>query len=331
MTSPESGTSEPAGADAAPAGRVRPEPIKAIPVRHPGRWVAVVVIAILAVMFGHMLVTNAAFQWSFMVDHMFRPPIIEGVWTTLKMTLLAMVIGVLLGVLAAVLRLSPNPVLSTAAWLYTWFFRAVPRYVLLVLFGNLGILYAKFEFGLPFDRQIGDLLGISLDARVFGIDPNTFLKGFTAGLIGLALSEGAYMAEIVRAGIQSVDPGQEEAAQALGMSRLSTMRRIILPQAMRVVVPPTGNETIAMLKDTSLLAAVPVTNELFFQLREVGSRTFQVFPMLVAACLWYLALSSVLMVGQYYLERYFGRGFGTQQPRRRAFRGRAGAGAGGSV
>jgi len=301
-----------AGAPSAPAERVRPEPIQAVPVRHPGRWVAAVVIAILIAMFVHMLVTNPAFQWSFMVDHMFRSPVIEGVWTTLKMTVLAMIIGILLGIVAAVLRLSPNPILSGAAWLYTWFFRAVPRYVLLVLFGNLGVLYARFEFGLPFDRQLGSLFGIDLDARFFGLNANEFLAGFTAGLIGLALSEGAYMAEIVRAGIQSVDPGQAEAAQALGMSAPLTMRRIVLPQAMRVVVPPTGNEVTAMLKDTSLLTAVPVTNELFFQLREVGSRTFQVFPMLIAACLWYLALSSVLMIAQYFLERYFGRGFGTQ-------------------
>ncbi|MFI5957101.1 amino acid ABC transporter permease [Cryptosporangium sp. NPDC051539] len=301
-----------AGANTAPAERVRPEPIQAVPVRHPGRWVAVAVVVVLVAMFAHMLVTNPAFQWSFMLNHMFRSPIIEGVRTTLVMTVLAMIAGVLLGVVAAVLRLSPNPVLSAAAWVYIWFFRAVPRYVLLVLFGNLGILYARFEFGLPFDHQIGELLGVDFSARIFGLDANTFLTGFTAGLIGLALSEGAYMAEIVRAGIQSVDPGQGEAAQALGMSRTVTMRRIILPQAMRVVVPPTGNETTAMLKDTSLLVAVPVTNELFFQLAAVGSRTFQVFPMLVAACLWYLALSSVLMVAQYFLERYFGRGFGTQ-------------------
>lgn len=256
---------------------------------------------------------------------MFRTPIIEGVRTTLIMTVLAMVIGVLIGTLVAVMRLSPNPILAGAAWFYTWFFRAVPRYVLLVLCGNLGILYARFEFGIPFDRQLGNLFGFDLDGRFFGFSANEWLAGFTAGLIGLALSEGAYMAEIVRAGIQSVDPGQNEAAQALGMSRPLTMRRIVLPQAMRVVVPPTGNETIAMLKDTSLLTAVPVTNELFFQLREVGSRTFQVFPMLVSACLWYLALSSILMIGQYFLERYFGRGFGLQQPRRRlGIRGGAG-------
>jgi polar amino acid transport system permease protein len=218
----------------------------------------------------------------------------------------------------AMMRLSPNPILSGAAWLYTWFFRAVPRIVLLILFGNLGILYARYEFGLPFDRQLGNLFGIDLNARLFGLDARTILTGFMAGLLGLALSEAAYMAEIVRAGMKAVDPGQQEAAQALGMARGSTLRRIVLPQAMRVIVPPTGNETIAMLKDTSLVAFVPVTNELFFQLQAIGARTFQVFPMLVAACLWYLAMTSVLMVGQFYVERYFSKGFGTGQARARA-------------
>jgi polar amino acid transport system permease protein len=118
--------------------------------------------------------------------------------------------------------------------------------------------------------------------------------------------------------MKAVDPGQQEAASALGMARGTTLRRIVLPQAMRVIVPPTGNETIAMLKDTSLLAFVPVTNELFFQLQAIGARTFQVFPMLVAACLWYLALTSVLMVGQFYVERYFSKGFGTKQAKARA-------------
>jgi polar amino acid transport system permease protein len=291
--------------------RVPPETVKAIPVRHPGRWVAIVVIAVLVAMFVHMLATNDAFQWRFMVDNMFRPPVIEGVRTSLLLTILAMAIGVALGVVIAVMRLSPNPILSGASWVYTWFFRAVPRIVLLVLFGNLGILYASYGFGVPFDRQLGDLLGIDWDLRFFSLDARTLITGFMAGLLGLALSEAAYMAEIVRAGIQSVDPGQQEAAQACGMSRGLTLRRIILPQAMRVIVPPTGNETIAMLKDTSLVAFVPVTNELFFQLQAIGARTFRVFPMLVAACLWYLALTSVLMVGQYFLERYFSRGFGT--------------------
>jgi polar amino acid transport system permease protein len=300
------------------AERAQPEAITAVPVRHPGRWVATVILAIVAAMFVHMLVTNEAFQWRFMFDNMFRPPVIEGVRTSLTLTVLAMVIGVVLGVVIAMMRLSPNPILSTAAWVYTWFFRAVPRVVLLVLFGNLGILYARYEFGLPFDRQLGNLLGVDVDGRLFGLDARTVLTGFVAGLLGLALSEAAYMAEIVRAGMKAVDPGQQEAAQALGMARGTSLRRIVLPQAMRVIVPPTGNETIAMLKDTSLVAFVPVTNELFFQLQAIGARTFQVFPMLVAACLWYLAMTSVLMVGQYYVERYFSRGFGTGQARARA-------------
>jgi polar amino acid transport system permease protein len=298
--------------------RAQPEAITAVPVRHPGRWVAIVVLAIVAAMFVHMLVTNEAFQWRFMLDNMFRPPVIEGVRTTLIVTVLAMIIGVALGIVIAMMRLSPNPILSGAAWLYTWFFRAVPRIVLLILFGNLGILYASYGFGLPFDRQLGDLVGIDLNARLFSLDARTILTGFMAGLLGLALSEAAYMAEIVRAGMKAVDPGQQEAAHALGMARGTTLRRIVLPQAMRVIVPPTGNETIAMLKDTSLLAFVPVTNELFFQLQAIGARTFQVFPMLVAACLWYLALTSVLMVGQFYVERYFSKGFGTGQARGKA-------------
>jgi polar amino acid transport system permease protein len=304
--------------------RVPPEAIKAVPVRHPGRWVAIVVIAILVAMFVHMLVTNDAFQWGFMFDNMFRPPVIEGVRTALLVTVLAMILGVALGIVVAVMRLSSNPILSSAAWVYTWFFRAVPRIVLLVLFGNLGILYSRYELGLPFDRQIAHLIGIDFHARIFGLDARQVVTGFMAGLLGLALSEAAYMAEIVRAGIQSVDPGQQEAAQACGMSRGLTLRRIVLPQAMRVIIPPTGNETIAMLKDTALLAFVPVTNELFFQLQGIGARTFQVFPMLVAACLWYLAMTSVLMVGQFFLERYFGRGFGTGGRQARA-RARAGS------
>jgi polar amino acid transport system permease protein len=231
------------------------------------------------------------------------------------MTVLAMVVGVLLGIGFAVMRLSPNPVLSGTAWLYIWFFRAIPRYVLLFFVANLGALYATYTVGFPFGGQLMGLLGLSGDLHVLGLNGNQIFRGFTAGLIGLALSEGAYMAEIVRAGIQSVDPGQAEAAAALGMSRGATMRRIVLPQAMRVIIPPTGNETIAMLKDTSLLIAVPVTSELYFQLHAIGSRTFQIIPMAVATILWYLALSSVLMVGQYFLERRFSRGFGGRETR----------------
>jgi len=294
--------------------RARPEAIKAVPVRHPWRWVAIGVIAILVAMFAHMLITNDAFQWAFMIDNMFRPPVIGGIRGTIALTILAMLIGVVLGIVLAVMRLSENPVLRSVSWAYTWFFRAVPRLVLAILFGNLGILWSRIEVGLPFDRQLGALFGINdFEARLFGIDANDLLTGFVAGMLALGLSEAAYMAEIVRAGIQSVDPGQAEAAAALGMGRGQVLRRIVLPQAMRVIVPPTGNETIAMLKDTSLVAFVPVANELFFQLRAVGATTFQVFPMLVAAALWYLFMTSILLVGQYFLEKRFSRGHGASQ------------------
>jgi polar amino acid transport system permease protein len=293
-----------------------PEEIQAVPVRHPGRWIAAAVIALLIAMFVHMLITNPVFQWGFMFDNMFSPPVIRGARTTLIMTVLAMLLGILLGIIVAIMRLSPNPVVSGAAWAYVWFFRAIPRIVLLFFCANLGALYGTYSLGIPFDHQLMHLLGLSGDLRFLGLDGNQIFTGFFAGLLGLTLSEAAYMAEIVRAGIQAVDPGQTEAASALGMSRGKTLRRIVLPQAMRVIVPPTGNETIAMLKDTSLLIAVPVTSELNFQLRAIGSRTFQIIPMAVASILWYLALSSLLMVGQYFIEKRFSRGFGSQETRR---------------
>lgn len=292
-----------------------PEQIRAVPVRRPGRWIATAVIAVLAAMFVHMLATNPVFRWGFMVDNMFSDAVLRGARTTLIMTVAAMIIGILLGIVLAIMRLSTNPVVSGAAWVYIWFFRAIPRIVLLFFAANLGALYSTYELGFPFDQQLMDALGFQADWRFLSFDGNDIFVGFTAGLLGLALSEGAYAAEIVRAGIQSVDPGQTEAAAALGMSRGATMRRIVLPQAMRVIIPPMGNETIAMLKDTSLLIAVPVTTELNFQLRAVGSRTFQVIPMAVASILWYLALASLLMVGQHFLEKRFSRGFGNRESR----------------
>jgi polar amino acid transport system permease protein len=268
-----------------------------------------VVIVVLVVMFVHMLGTNPAFEWRFMVRNMFKPPVIEGVRTSLLLTVYSMILGVALGIVVAVMRLSPNPIISRVAWVYTWFFRAVPRLVLCILFGNIAILYKEVTVGIPFGSKVFGLFGLhAVNGRIWGADSRTLLSAFVAGMLALALSEAAYMAEIVRAGILAVDAGQTEAAQALGMSRGLTMRKVVLPQAMRVIVPPTGNETIAMLKDTALVAFVPVTNELFFQLTAIGSRTFRYFPMLVAACLWYAAMSSVLMVAQYFLEKRFARG-----------------------
>lgn len=284
----------------------RPSQLTAVPVRHPGRWVGIAVLTVIVTMFVHLLVTNDAFKWRFIVDNMFRPPVLRGARTTIYLTILSMLIGVALGIVLAIMRLSPSRIIRGTAWVYTWFFRAVPRLVLCILFGDLGIIFAKtqrIDIGFP----LGNLLGLPHGGRLFDMDANNVLKGFKAGLIALALSEAAYMAEIVRAGILAVDPGQSEAASALGMRRLLTMRRIVLPQAMRVILPPTGNETIAMLKDTSLVAFVPAY-DLFFQLEHIGSSSFNVFPMLVAATLWYSAMTSVLMVGQYFLEKRFSRG-----------------------
>ena len=300
------------------AERARPEPIKAVPVRHPGRWVAVAVLAVLTAMLGHLLVTNKHFEWSFVFSDrvMFSDPVLEGLRGTILLTIFSMLIGVSLGIILAVMRLSDNPLLSSVAFAYTWVFRAMPRLVLAVLFGNVGILWSRIGLGLPFDHQIGSLFGIhNFEARFYSVRAVDLLTGFLAGMLALALSEAAYMAEIVRAGIQSVDTGQAEAAEALGLTRAQTLRRIVLPQAMRVIVPPTGNETIAMVKDTSLVAYTPVTAELFFQLQAIGHRTFDVFPVLVAACVWYLILCSVLMIIQYYVERYFSRGYGAQTGR----------------
>jgi polar amino acid transport system permease protein len=288
--------------------------IEAVPLRHPWRWAASAVIVVLAAMFVHMLVTNKEFQWDFMLRNALSGPVLDGARTSILLTVLAMAIGIALGVVLAVMRLSANPILSGIAWIYVWFFRAVPRVVLLVLFGNLGILYKRFEFGVPFDWALANLMGVDISGRLFGFDARTVISGFVAAILGLALSEAAYMAEIVRAGIESIPQGQLDAAGSLGMSRALTLRRIILPQAMRVIVPPTGNETIAMLKDTALVAYVPAY-ELWFQLQGIGSRTFQVFPMLVAACLWYLAMSSILMLVQHFVERHFARGASSRSGR----------------
>lgn len=297
---------------ASPVVEERPGLIEARPVRHPWRWVAIAVIAVLALMLVNLLVNNAAFNWPFVLQAMNQTPVIEGFWKgTILVTVLAMVIGVALGVVLAVMRLSDNPVLRGVSWVYTWFFRAIPRYVLLTIMGALGILFQQgLALGVPFDWLIIRWLGLTGDWRFATFDANALFVGLFGGVLGLAASEAAYMAEIARAGILSVDRGQMEAAQALGMSRGKAMRRVVLPQAMRVIVPPTGNETIAMLKDTSLLLAIPVGTELFFQLQAIGSRTYQTFPVLVAATLYYLIASSVLMVGQAYLEKRFGRGFG---------------------
>jgi len=303
----------------ASGGQDRPGAIDAVPVRHPWRWVAVVLIAILVAKILAILIGNPAFDWSFIGQAMVQSPVIRGLLLgTLVGTVCAMVGAVLLGVILAVMRLSENKILSGTAWVYIWFFRAIPRYVLLYIMGAIGVLWPDsgggLGLGIPFGPEIMKMLGLDGKLILFHIDANQIFAGLVGGIIGLILSEAAYMAEIARAGILSVDEGQREAACALGMSNGLAMRRIVLPQAMRVIVPPTGNETIAMLKDTVLMTAIPVTAELFFQLKQIGARTFNTFDTAVAATIWYLIICSILMYVQMHIERHFGRGFGNKAP-----------------
>lgn len=290
----------------------RPGEINARPVRHPGRWVAVAIIAIVVAMMISSLVTNPKWDFGYAFQIMQQSSVINGLWMgTILGTVGSMILGVVLGVILAVMRLSDNFVLRGVAFVYTWFFRAMPRYVLLAIMASgVGYLYNKFDIGVPFGQQIAKSLGLSSDLTFFQFNWNDYSSTVWIGILGLGLSEAAYMAEIARAGILSVDKGQAEAAQALGMSPGMTMTRIVLPQAMRVIVPPTGNETIAMIKDTSLLTAVPVITELYFQTSQIGVRTYRIMAGFVAATVWYLIVCSVLMIVQSYVERYFGRGFG---------------------
>ena len=299
----------------------RPGVINARPVRHPWRWVAIAVIAVLVAMMINSFVTNPRWDFPFAFQIMQQRPVIEGLWIgTIFGTAASMILGVGLGVVIAIMRLSENPILRGVSFVYTWFFRAMPRYVLLAILGiGVAFLYPQIRLGVPFGQEIGSLLGLDTDLTVVGLNWNRLSSTIWVGILGLGLSEAAYMAEIARAGILSVDPGQREAAQALGMSSTRTMWRIVLPQAMRVIVPPTGNETIAMVKDTSLLIAIPINTELYFQAYQFGQRAFKIMPAFVAATVWYLVVCSLMMVVQTYLERYFGRGFGEPRPRNKRF------------
>ena len=275
--------------------RVRPEAIRAVPVRHPGRWVSAAIVVVVAAQLAHWFFTNDGIGFSTARHYLFDHSIVMGVGVTLKLTVIAMVMGVVIGIALAVMRLSANPILSGGAWLYIWFFRGTPVYVQLLFWYGLPNVVNRISLGIPF--------GPSWLPQ----DPKELVTALVAACLGLGLNEGAYMAEIARAGILSVDQGQDEAACALGMNRLQTMRRIILPQAMKVIIPPTGNETISMLKTTSLAATITVAETLGVAQRIYG-RTLEVIPLLVTASIWYLFLTSVLSVGQYYLERRYARG-----------------------
>src|SRR5437588_1280648 len=287
-----------AGATDAPEPSRRPEEIKAVPVRHPGRWVATGLILLFGTSLARSVATNNRLEWHVVGQFLFDHRILEGVVVTLELTASAMAMGVILGVVLAVMRLSPNPLVSGASWLYIWFFRATPVLVQLLFWFFISAIYPRISLGIPF-------VGVEF---VHG-SANTVITSYVAALLGLGLNEGAYMAEIVRAGIISVGEGQTDAAQSLGMSRLQIMRRIVLPQAMRVIIPPTGNETISMLKTTSLVIVIALSPpELLLATQNIYSVNFKPIQLLIVASIWYAAMTSVLYVGQYYLERYSPRG-----------------------
>ncbi|MFD4140191.1 MULTISPECIES: amino acid ABC transporter permease [unclassified Streptomyces] len=276
------------------AAIAHPERIKAIPVRHYGRWVSgVVVVALLGTLIYSF--SQGDVNWGTVGDFIFDDRIIAGAVNTVIISVLSMIIGLVLGIVFAVMRLSKNPVTGAVAWLYIWLFRGTPVYVQLLLWFNLALIFPILNLGFYKDEMVD------------------VMTPFVVALLGLGLNEGAYMAEIVRAGIQSVDEGQTEASHALGMPNSKTMRRIVLPQAMRVIVPPTGNEFINLLKTSSLVSAVQYT-DLLRSATNIGSTSFAVMEMLLVASVWYLALTSVFSIGQYYVERYYARGSLRQLP-----------------
>ena len=266
-----------------------------MPVRHPGRWVSAVLVLAVAAQLVHWFVTNDALGLDVVGDYLFDQAILKGVGVTLELTAIAMAMGVAIGIALAVMRLSKNPIVSGGAWIYIWFFRGTPVFVQLLFWFFLPSVVTQISIGVPFGPSW------------FPQQPKDLITAFVAACLGLGLNEGAYMAEIARAGILSVDEGQTEAASALGMSQLQTMRRVILPQAMRVIIPPTGNETISMLKTTSLAATITVL-DLLGTAQLIYGRTYQTIPMLLTVSIWYLALTTILSIGQYYLERRFARG-----------------------
>jgi polar amino acid transport system permease protein len=281
----------------------RPEPIKAVPVRHVGRWIGGVIVLGVAVLVIRSIIVNPNFQWNVVGPYLFDTRIAQALLTTLKLTLFSMIIGVAGGVIIAVMRLSPNPIVSGAAGIYVWLFRGTPLITQLIFWANLGALYPSFGLGIPFGPEF-----ITWQTTATITVP-------MAAVLGLGLNEAAYMSEIVRAGIQSVDEGQTEAAGALGMTRGRTLRRIVLPQAMRVIIPPTGNQVISMLKTTSLVVVIGYT-ELMVVVQQIYAQNYKVIPLLIVAAIWYLVCTSILTVIQSWIEKKFWRGTGVAEPNR---------------
>lgn len=260
----------------------------------PGTWVAAVAVVLVLANALYSILTNPGFGWPVVAEYFFAPQVIAGLLTTLMLTAISMTLALLLGIIVAVAAASRNPVLSSVAKSYIWIFRAIPLLVQIIFWYNLAALYPKLGFGIPFLPPVVE------------VDTNSVITAISAAIIAMSLNEGAYMAEIVRSGLNSVDSGQREAARALGMSSWDSFRRIVMPQAMRVIIPPTGNETLSMLKYTSLVSVIALP-DLLYSTQLISSRNFEVIPMLLVASLWYLIVSTILMIIQSGIERHFAK------------------------
>ncbi len=259
------------------------------------RWLLWALVLIVATDFGWIVANNENFGWPVVAEWFTAPSILRGLSVTLGLTVVAMVIGVIIGLLLAIARMSDDRLLSSLAGLYIWFFRGTPLLVQLIFWYNLSTLFPQISIAIPFGPTLASW------------DTNDLITPMTAAIAGLSLNEAAYMAEIIRGGLLSVDKGQVEATDAFGMTRARALRRIIIPQAMRSIIPPTGNQLISMIKATSLVSVIAMA-DLLYSVQAVYNRTFEVIPMLMVAVIWYLLVTSILNVGQGFIERYYARG-----------------------
>lgn len=282
----------------------RAAPPAVLPSRHPWRTTLAIVIVIAAAWSIYLVAKNPRFGWDIVFSYLFAPPVLNGLVLTLWLTVVAMVIGILLGIVLAVMRSSGNYIISGIAAVYIWFFRGVPLLVQLIFWYNLAALFPTVGLGIPGLFTFGS------------VDTNVLITPLAAAIVGLGLNEAAFMAEIVRAGMSSVDKGQSEAARSIGMPPGMVMARVVLPQAMRVIIPPTANETVNMLKTTSLVSVLAVA-DLMYSVQQIYAANFQTIPLLIVASIWYLVLTSVLSVGQYYLEKRFSNDVRPVKPGRR--------------
>ncbi|SCG62612.1 amino acid ABC transporter permease [Micromonospora halophytica] len=273
------------------------ETVRVVPVRHYGRWLTALLVVGLTVLFVRALLDSPNLEPGTVREYLFKDYVLDGVVTTLWLTLLAMVLGTVGGVVLAVMRLSANPVLRGVSWGFIWVFRGTPLLVQIIFFGFLGALIPRLTLTVPFTGTV-----------LFDKPTSVVVTGTVAAVLALSLNEMAYAAEVIRGGILAVDAGQTEAAAALGMSPALTLRRVVLPQAMRVIIPPMGNETITMLKSTALVSII-AGRDLMTAVQTVYQNNYKVIPLLVVAAIWYLALVSLLSAGQWLIERRFGRGF----------------------